>query len=144
MLKGIECKNYPNFTLKKRNHLQSDLKLLKIIVLITQLLQVERYSASPKAFFDHFDWLLFGFILLGTSQKTPHLKTSFLPSPLFNLQTVQVLSPLFQAIRPFIQVFGYPPPVKIGFFNEPLYLNFASLTPSLLLKVTKFLVKVFQ
>ena len=37
-----------------------------------------------------------------------------------------------------------PPPKKIGFFSELPYQNFSSLTPSHLLKVTKFLVKISQ
>ena len=38
-----------------------------------------------------------------------------------------------------------PPSLKIGFFSEPQkYYSFPSLTPSYLLKVTKFLVKISQ
>ena len=37
------------------------------------------------------------------------------------------------------------PPLKIGFFHEPQkYQSFSSSTPSYLLKVTKFLVKISQ
>ena len=37
------------------------------------------------------------------------------------------------------------PPLQVGFFNKsPKYLNFLSLAPSHLLKVTKFLVKISQ
>ena len=38
-----------------------------------------------------------------------------------------------------------PPHLKVGFFKEnPKYLSFSSLTPSYLLKVTRFLVKISQ
>ena len=38
-----------------------------------------------------------------------------------------------------------PPPLKVGFFNEPLkYYSFLSLTPSYVLKGTKFLLKMSQ
>ena len=41
--------------------------------------------------------------------------------------------------------FSRTPPLKVGFFSErPRYQIFSSLTPSYLLKVIKFLVKISQ
>ena len=65
-------------------------------------------------------------------------------NPPSNLQTVQATP--FLGTPPSISVFHELPfPLKFGFFGErPKYQNFSSLTPSYLLKVTKFLVKIFQ
>ena len=42
-------------------------------------------------------------------------------------------------------VFMTPSPLKVQFFSEaPKYYSFSSLTPSCLLKITKFLVKISQ
>ena len=61
--------------------------------------------------------------------------------PSLNLQTVQ--SP-FLSNPPSILVF-HEPSLKVGFFREPQkYESFSSLTPSYLLKVTKFLVEISQ
>ena len=62
-----------------------------------------------------------------------------------NLQTAQ--APLFKGNPPlYIElVFCELSQVKVGFFSEhPKYQSFSSLTPSYLLKVTKFLVKISQ
>ena len=76
----------------------------------------------------------------GVSTLIKNTTPSFSPSPLLNLQTVQ--APLFRQ-SPYILFFCEPP--KIRFFSELLlYQHFSSLTPSHLLKVTKFLVKIFQ
>ena len=74
---------------------------------------------------------------------TPPLKNttpSFLPSsPLLNLQTVQVP---FLSNLPSILVF-HETSLKVRFSSEPQkYQSFSSLTPSYLLKVTKFLVEI--
>ena len=65
---------------------------------------------------------------------------SFLPSPPLNLQTVPAPQP------PFMLVFReLIPPLKVGFFSERLqYQSFSSLTPSYLVKVTKFFVNIHQ
>ena len=70
------------------------------------------------------------------------MDSSELPSPPLNLQTVQAP---FLSNPPSISVFRELLTLKVGFFSEsPKYLSFASLTPSHLLKVTKFLVKTSQ
>ena len=52
-------------------------------------------------------------------------------------------TPVFKAILPSILVFHEPVPLKVVFFSEPpKYSRFSSLTPSYLLKVIKFLVKI--
>ena len=86
---------------------------------------------------------------INSPSKAPPL--SFLPSHPFPLKYAKCpsLPSSFQAIAPSILVFSPipppPPPIKIWFFSEPQkYLSFSSLTPSYLLKITKFLVKVFQ
>ena len=67
---------------------------------------------------------------------------SFLPrSPPLNLQAVQAP---FLSNPPSILVFREPS-LKVGFFSEPQkYQSFSSLTPSYLLKVTKFLLTMMQ
>ena len=67
---------------------------------------------------------------------------SFLPSSFpLNLQTVQAP---FLSSPPSILVFREPS-LKVGFFYKPpKYQSFSSLTPSYLLKVTKFLVEISQ
>ena len=60
----------------------------------------------------------------------PPLKSANCPSPLF------MSSPLYSC-------FFVNPPLKVRFFGEPpKYQSFSSLTPSYLLKVTKFLVTI--
>ena len=62
-------------------------------------------------------------------------------SPLLNPQTVQVH---FLSNPPSILVF-HETSLKVGFFSGPQkYRSFSSLTPSYLLKVTKFLVEISQ
>ena len=70
---------------------------------------------------------------------TPSFSLSPLP---LNLQTVQAPSP-FQTILPPIG-FSWPPPPKNWIFHWTCKLKFSSLTPFHLLKVTKFLVKIYQ
>ena len=70
---------------------------------------------------------------------------SFLSSPpLLNLETVRApfLGHLFRYIG-----FSWNPltPVKLGFFREPQkYKGFSSFSPSYLLKITRFLVKISE
>ena len=65
-----------------------------------------------------------------------------LPSAYLNQQTVQA-SLFFRQSAPSILVFPEAPPLKVGFFSEPLRCqSFSPLTPSYLLKVTKFLVTI--
>ena len=74
----------------------------------------------------------------------PPLKTppSFLPSP--SLKSANCPSPPLKAIPPLYRFFMNSP-VKVGFFSKSQkYWSFLSLTPSYLLKVTKFLVKTSQ
>ena len=64
--------------------------------------------------------------------QAPTLKSANCPSLLFRQ------SPLYIG-------FSWTPPLKVGFFNErPKYQSVSSLTPSYLLKVTNFLVKISQ
>ena len=72
--------------------------------------------------------------------KTSH--SSFLKSPPLNWQTVQV--PFFLGNPHSILVFHEPPSKSWIFQWTPKYLSFSSLTPSYLLTVTKFLVKISQ
>ena len=70
---------------------------------------------------------------------------SFLPSSPLNLQTVQ--GPPFLGNPPPISLYQFfvKSPLKVGFFSErPKYQSFSSVTPSYLLKVTKFLVNISQ
>ena len=70
---------------------------------------------------------------------------SFLPSPSLNWQTAQ--APLFQQSPPplpSILVFRKPPHKSQIFQWTQKYSSFSSLTPSYLLKVAKFLVKISQ
>ena len=74
-----------------------------------------------------------------------HLKNttlSFLPSPAtLNLQTL--LAPFLS--NPLSILVFCEPFLKVGLFSEPQkYQSFSSLTPSYLLKVTKFLVEISQ
>ena len=67
--------------------------------------------------------------------KSPPFKSGNRPSPLFRP------SPLY------IGFLWTPPPtpVKLGFFREPQkYKGFSSFSPSYLLKITKFLVKISE
>ena len=67
--------------------------------------------------------------------KSPPFKSGNCPSPLFRP------SPLY------IGFLWTPPPtpVKLGFFREPQkYKGFSSFSPSYLLKITKFLVKISE
>ena len=89
---------------------------------------------------------------LSAPSKTPPSYFLFLtnppPPPTFNLKNAQ--APHFLGDSPlYIGFFMNPPPhfplLKIRFFSEPQkYSSFSSLTPSNLLKITKFLVKVSQ
>ena len=81
-------------------------------------------------------------VCIGVSTPLKNTTPSFLPSsPLLNLQTVQVP---FLSNPPSILVF-HETSLKVGFFSEPQkYQSFSSLTPSYLLKVTKFLVEISQ
>ena len=64
------------------------------------------------------------------------------PPPL-SCQTVQ--APFFRGSPPLHRFFMNSPLLKIEFFSErQKYQCFSSLTPSYLLKVTKFLVKISQ
>ena len=62
----------------------------------------------------------------------------FLTKPPLNLQTVHA-APLFR--QPCLYI-GFPPPEKSNVSVNPQNIFFPSLTPSYLLKVTKFLVKI--
>ena len=70
---------------------------------------------------------------------------SFLSSPpLLNLETVRAP---FLGHPPLYIGFSWNPltPVKLGFFREPQkYKGFSSFSPSYLLKITKFLVKISE
>ena len=75
--------------------------------------------------------------------KTPSL---FLAKSLLKLTNCP--SPPFSTITPppsLLYWFFVNPPIKVRFFSEPQkYSSFSSLTPSYLLKVAKFLVKISQ
>ena len=79
---------------------------------------------------------------------TSNPPTNFLPSYPLNLQTVQVSLTLFrQSPPPPIYWFFVKPPSKTRIFPwtpTPNLLKFFIFTPSYLLKVTKFLVKLSQ
>ena len=81
-------------------------------------------------------------VCIGVSTPLKNTIHSFLPRSLpLNLQTVQAP---FLSNPPSILVF-HEPSLKVGFFSEPQkYQSFSSLTPSYLLKVTKFLVEISQ
>ena len=54
-------------------------------------------------------------------------------------------APLFRQSPLLYISFSWTPPLKVRFFSEgPKYQSFSSLTPSYLLKVTKFLVKISE
>ena len=67
---------------------------------------------------------------------------TFSSSPLLKLQTIQALS-LFRQFPSYIWFFVNPPKDRI-FQWTPIILNFFILNPSHLLKVTEFLVEIFQ
>ena len=81
-------------------------------------------------------------VCIGVSTPLKNTIHSLLPRSLpLNLQTVQAP---FLSNPPSILVFREPS-LKVGFFSEPQkYQSFSSLTPSYLLKVTKFLVEISQ
>ena len=81
-------------------------------------------------------------VCIGVSTPLKNTTLSLLPSsPPLNLQTAQAS---FLSKPPSILVFCEPS-LKGGFFSEPpKYQSFSSLKPSYLLKVTKFLVEIFQ
>ena len=97
-----------------------------------------------KAFYSFLLKNTFQIVIVCIGVSTPLKNTihSFLPRSLpLNLQTVQAP---FLSNPPSILVFREPS-LKVGFFSEPQkYQSFSSLTPSYLLKVTKFLVKISQ
>ena len=58
---------------------------------------------------------------------------------------INPLKPPPPSFLPSLPFLGNPPSLKVGFFSElPKYYSFSSLTPYYLLKVTKFLVEIFQ
>ena len=69
-----------------------------------------------------------------------------LPLPLKNTTLLfPVKPPLFREYPPLHLFFREPTSLKVGFFTEhPKYYSFSSLTPSYLLKVTKFFAKISQ
>ena len=99
-----------------------------------------------------FTWLFFFFcfiIFLSPQYPLwyqPHLKNTnplFLAKPLpLNLQSVQ--TPFLRQLPP-LDCFLHQPPPKNRFFSKhQKYSSFSSLTPSYLLKITKFIVKISQ
>ena len=79
-------------------------------------------------------------VCIGVSIPLKNTASLFLA--ISNLQTVQ--APVFRQSPP-LYWFFVNLPLKLGFFSEPpKCYSFASLTPSYLLEVTKFLVKISQ
>ena len=77
-------------------------------------------------------------MLIGVSGHQHH-PLFFCQVPALNLQTVQ--APIFYTI-PYVWVFHEPPPKNRIFKWTPKILKFSSLTPSYLLLLTEFLVKI--
>ena len=110
------------------------------------------FNSSIKSYFHVFNFMPFDFqvphIMCITVSSPPLRSTmpSFFPSlPLksTNCSSPPPPSPVFKAILPSMFVFREPVPLKVVFFSEPpKYSRFSSLTPSYLLKVTKFLVNI--